>query len=203
MKQRGGPVGQLDVNQKSRAVLWEDKVKKFMLTITALILFLGAIPYEPLMFIVPPVDHGWARMPVLEESLPLRRYSEYTELFELVAGAERVPAAVLESVAFAESRFEPGAKSPMRSDGFQDMGMFQFNAKYLAWYAEQYNGGKPFDPLEHETAAVIAARHLRALREQFGSWPLAVMAYNCGASRVEADEIPESTYRYAGKVWEK
>jgi soluble lytic murein transglycosylase-like protein len=178
-------------------------MKKFILAVTALILFLGAIPYEPLMFIVPPVDHGWARAPVLQESLPPRRYSEYAELFELVADTEGVPTAVLESVAFAESRFEPDAQSPVRNDGFQDLGMFQFNAKYLAWYAEQYNGGKPFDPLGHETAAVIAARHLRALREQFGSWPLAVMAYNCGASRVEADEIPESTYRYAGKVWEK
>ena len=178
-------------------------MKKFMLAMIALILVLGSVPYEPLMFIVPPVDHGWARAPVLEESLPPRRYSAYTDLFELVADVEGVLAAVLESVAFAESRFTPGAKYPARSDGFQDMGMFQFNEKYLAWYAERYNGGNPFDPFEHETAAVIAARHLRALREQFGSWPLAVMAFNCGASRVEADEIPESTYRYVGKVWEK
>ena len=135
------------------------------------------------------------------ENLPPRRESAYAEFFERIAEQEMVPVSILESVALAESRFRPWAMSPIRSDGFRDLGMFQINERYLEWYANKYNMAVMFDPLDYRIATVIAARHLRAMKEMFGSWEYAVISYNCGASRVKTGTIPASTVRYFEKVW--
>jgi soluble lytic murein transglycosylase-like protein len=50
-------------------------------------------------------------------------------------------------------------------------------------------------------SAVIAAQYLRTLKQYFDTWPKAVMAYNCGISRVEEGNIPDSTYEYLINVF--
>ena len=180
---------------------------KILIPVFALVFLLGSTSfYEPLKLPSPPPSDPWLHFQVVEpeqetESLPPRRLSEYSEFFELVAAEENIPVSILESVAFVESGFRPWAVSPERCDGNKDLGMFQFNSKYLEWFGMKYNGGEYFDPFDYEIAAVVAARYLLCLKERLGTWPLAVMAYNCGPSRVEADDIPESTYRHLVKVW--
>lgn len=135
------------------------------------------------------------------EFIPPRRPSAYTAMFSRVARAEEVPAALLESIAFVESKFNPKARSKERENGSRDLGMFQLHEYYLRWFARKYNGGRSFDPFDPEASAAIAARHLKALKGQFGTWRQAVLAFNCGASRLEADNVPYASYRYMAKVW--
>ena len=55
----------------------------------------------------------------------------------------------------------------------------------------------PFDPRENVMAGT---RYLRRLRDRFGSWPLAVVAYHAGPTRVEENRIPGETRRYVRRV---
>ena len=56
----------------------------------------------------------------------------------------------------------------------------------------------PDDRTDPEKSARAAARLLRAHYEKFGSWPLAIAAYNAGAGRVTRLLEKTSTKTYAG-----
>jgi hypothetical protein len=124
---------------------------------------------------------------------------EFRALFAAAAGSAGIPLGLLESIAFAESGFNPAALSPSRADGFRDHGMFQFNGKYLGWYKAAYGD---FDPMNLDEAAHIAAQHLRFLYDYYGHWPTACLAYNAGIGAVDNDKIPDSSYRYLIKIYE-
>ncbi len=120
--------------------------------------------------------------------------------------AEGVPAE-LAWLAEAESTFNPNAKSPAGAKG-----LFQLmpeTAKGL--------GLSTFLPDERthvEKSARAAAKLLRRLHDQFGSWPLALAAYNAGEGRVRrllekmkadsfaeiASALPSETRMYVPKV---
>jgi membrane-bound lytic murein transglycosylase D len=110
-------------------------------------------------------------------------------------------------VAEVESSFNPTARSPAGA-----VGMYQLmpaTAKSLGlstW---------PFDERKNpEKSAAAAARHLRSLYQQFKDWPLALAAYNAGASRVKAkldttkgktfadisQKLPSETQMYVPKL---
>ena len=55
----------------------------------------------------------------------------------------------------------------------------------------------PFDPREN---ILGGARYLREMHLRFGSWPLALAAYNAGPVRVTAGRIPRETRRYVRRV---
>jgi soluble lytic murein transglycosylase-like protein len=127
---------------------------------------------------------------------------EYRALFDFAASAAGIPPEALESIAFVESGFDPAAVSPLRENGQRDLGMFQFNSRYLRWYADAYNSGRPFDPMEPAEAALVAARHLRFMRDYYGgSWPMVFLAYNAGMTAVDNDAIPDCSYRYLFKIY--
>lgn len=110
-------------------------------------------------------------------------------------------------VAEAESSLNPNARSPAGAKG-----LFQLmpdTAKNL--------GLSTFLPDERtnpEKSAHAAARYLHELHDRFGSWPLALAAYNAGAGRVSralmarhandfaaiADTLPAETRMYVPKV---
>lgn len=86
-----------------------------------------------------------------------------------------------------ESGGDPQAVS---SAGAQ--GLFQF----MPGTAKAYGIANPFDPIE---SAFGAALMLRDLHRQFGSWPLALAAYNAGPGAVQAagnriPNIPETQH---------
>ena len=110
-------------------------------------------------------------------------------------------------LAEVESGLNVRARSPVGAAG-----LFQFMPATAERYGLQL---KPQDErLVPEKSARAAARCLRALHFQFGSWPLALAAYNAGAGRVEralkkgaagtfehiADQLPLETQMYVPKV---
>lgn len=111
-------------------------------------------------------------------------------------------------LAEVESSFNPDARSPAGARG-----LFQL----MPATAERYGLSLfPFDQrVNPEKSAHAAARALRALHAQFGSWPLALAAYNAGAGRVSralaarhatmfaaiASALPVETRLYVPRVY--
>ena len=56
----------------------------------------------------------------------------------------------------------------------------------------------PDDRTDPGKSAHAAARQLRALREKFGSWPLALAAYNAGERRVSRTLAARHAHDFAG-----
>ena len=168
-------------------------------------LSLGLKSYEYDFSIVPLADAVIICWPEPERTMiPPRRDvpEEYQASFEKAASVADIPPGVLESIAFAESRFLATAKSPQRDDGYEDLGMFQFNTQYLDWYSEHYNSGYPFDPVNPAEAVIVAAKHIKFLYERYNHWPTVCLAYNAGIGAVDRDEIPDSSYQYLVKVYQ-
>ena len=112
-------------------------------------------------------------------------------------------------VPMVESVFQPEAQ------GRRALGLWQFTAATARAYGLRVDGSldERRDPVKSTAAAV---RYLRDLHERFGSWELALAAYNAGPSRVrramrarpganfwelsEAKLLPPVTRRYVPKV---
>lgn len=110
-------------------------------------------------------------------------------------------------LAEVESSFNPSARSPVGA-----LGLFQF----MPATAERFGLKiKPKDErLVPTQSARAAARYLRFLHGRFGSWPLALAAYNAGEGRVGrllkthhgsrfediVEHLPSETQMYVPKV---
>ncbi len=92
--------------------------------------------------------------------------------FASAASAYGVPEELLKAVASAESSYQPGAVSGAGAEGL--MQLMPSVASSL-----EVN---PFNPSQSISGA---ARLLSSYHEQFGSWPLALAAYNAGPGAVE------------------
>ena len=183
-------------------------MKKYFLIFfcAAAIYFGGAKPYERQITL--PIDPG----PILfnppepfPTPLPPCRDcpAEYLPIIEKEAENAGIPIEILESIIWVESGFRATAQSPPREDGHRDVGICQFNSKYLDWFSDQYNSGILFDPMDPGEAIRIAALHIRYLYERYGSWPEVCIAYNAGMCAVDRDEIPESSLRYLIRIYER
>jgi membrane-bound lytic murein transglycosylase D len=120
--------------------------------------------------------------------------------------AEGVPPE-LAWLAEAESSLNPSARSPVGAKG-----LFQF----MPDTAKAMGLGTflPDDRTDPDKSARAAARYLKALHGKFGSWPLALAAYNAGEGRVRramtargardfagvASALPAETRMYVPKV---
>jgi hypothetical protein len=94
----------------------------------------------------------------------------------IIRAAQRwsVSAHLLAAQLYAESNFNPFARSPAGAEGI---------AQFMPGTADAIGLGDPFDP----DAAIDAQAHLmRDLLGRFGSVPLALAAYNAGPGAVEA-----------------
>jgi soluble lytic murein transglycosylase-like protein len=187
-------------------------VFKFLLILVPAFLMLGSgSPIYDYMLITLPVNtvvnyHWldiWPDYKAAPEPEPPRRNvpEQYQDLFKTTSQSAGIPYGVLESIAFVESRFRASARSPVRDDGHRDLGMFQFNDRYLQWYSDQYNNGLPFDPFVPEEAIRIAVLHILFLFDRYGNWADVFMAYNAGMDRVDRDDIPESAWDYLQKIY--
>lgn len=110
-------------------------------------------------------------------------------VFTAASIAHGLPAGLLSRVAWQESHYDPQAYNA--SSGAA--GMMQFIPRW-------HPGVDPWEPLD---AIPYAAQYLRGLRDRFGSWALALAAYNAGPLRVEEyggiPPFPE-TQRYVAEI---
>jgi len=134
------------------------------------------------------------------------RADEFLPQLKKAFAAEGIPEALV-WLAEVESTFNPRARSPAGARG-----LFQFmpiTAK------DQGLDLIPFDERTNpDKSARAAARLLRQLHEKFGSWPLAIAAYNAGEGRIRrtlkaqsattfaaiSDALPTQTRLYVPKV---
>ncbi len=118
---------------------------------------------------------------VLEEVTPAYRGSykgEYLEVAKAAARKHNVPEDLFLRLVQQESGWNPGAVSHKGATGL---------AQLMPATAEVL-GVDPTDPEENLDGG---ARYLRLMYDKFGSWKLALAAYNAGPGAVEAhDGIP-------------
>lgn len=102
----------------------------------------------------------------------------YRELFETSGRKHGVPALLLARQAYQESRFRPEIIDGRVRGGVGEVGIMQITPR---WHPEIGEEGAK-DPAR---AIDYAAKFMRQLFERFGSWSLALAAYNAGPAAVE------------------
>jgi soluble lytic murein transglycosylase-like protein len=106
---------------------------------------------------------------------------------------EKIPRGLLYGVAMTESGLDPTARSPKGA-----LGLLQFISSTAAELE--------IDPLDPAQAIDGGGRYLNRLRRTFGSWPLALAAYNWGPHHLTlalaAREVwPQETEDYVARVY--
>jgi hypothetical protein len=123
-------------------------------------------------------------------SVPSFVPQRYAPMIARAAQRWNVSGSLLAAQIYAESNFNPFAKSGMGAVGI---------AQFLPSTAKAYG----FDPRDPEASIDGQARFMRDLLRQFASVPLALAAYNAGPGRVQAcgciPPIPE-TQAYVAKI---
>lgn len=105
-------------------------------------------------------------------------------LIERNAAERRLDPNFLARLLWKESRFEPGAISPVGAQGI---------AQFMPGTAELYGLKDPFNPAE---AIHKAAWYLRHLTDRFGSIGMAAIAYNGGENRAARFVARQTTLPY-------
>jgi murein DD-endopeptidase MepM/ murein hydrolase activator NlpD len=98
--------------------------------------------------------------------------AEYQPLVQEAAAAEGVPPEILSALLQQESQYDPSAVSPAGAQG-------------IAQFMPATAAGMGIDPLDPNQAIPAAAEYLRQQYDTFGSWELALAAYNAGAGNVQ------------------
>lgn len=112
---------------------------------------------------------------------------------EAAAAKTGVPAEMLAAQIWAESRGKVDATSTNGGNGMTDTGLMQVNPNTYRGLQEQHpelQGQNLSDPA---TNILAGAFYMKDMKEQFGSWDLALRAYNSGPNGVDKsnpDAIP-------------
>lgn len=119
-------------------------------------------------------------------------------VFASAAARHGLPAGLLEAVAYRESRFRPDIINGDVRSSAGAVGIMQILPR---WHPEVGEAGA----LDPATAIPYAAKYLRQLFEQFGSWRLALAAYNWGPGNLRTWQAkggnwPAETRTYVDEI---
>jgi soluble lytic murein transglycosylase-like protein len=120
-------------------------------------------------------------------------------LFQAATEANGLPPLLLPAVAYRESRFLPNIINGTTRSSKGAVGVMQI----LPSAHPQLGEAGALDPTR---AIPYAAQYLAQLYKQFGTWPLAIAAYNWGPGNLKRDtadgvlELPSETRDYVAEV---
>lgn len=119
---------------------------------------------------------------------------EYRETLRIAAERYRINFQVFARLGYSESWLDPKAIRYHKGSKYRDLGMWQFNEKWLhAHFAEL---GR-FDPMDVEQSTEKAAKKLKRLYLYHGSWYHASMSYKCGIEgSYEASDYIQAVCRW-------
>jgi soluble lytic murein transglycosylase-like protein len=121
-----------------------------------------------------------------------------TPYLDTIAQAERanaIPDTLLARVLYQESRFRPDIVSGLTQSKTGAQGIAQFEPATAAQMG--------VDPLDPKSAINGAAEMLKRLYDKFGSWALALAAYNWGEGHVQRlgmAKAPPETVAYVSQI---
>lgn len=121
---------------------------------------------------------------------------QYRPLFNAAEAKYGIPHGLLFRQAYQESRFRADIISGKVRSAAGAVGIMQVIPR---WHPELGEAGA-LDPVR---AIPYAAKFLSQLRKQFGSWPLALAAYNWGPGNVSKnppDKWPKETRNYVADI---
>jgi len=118
--------------------------------------------------------------------------------FAAAAEKYNLPAGLLEAVAYRESRFRPEIIDGRVRSSVGAVGIMQIMPR---WHPELGEAGA----LDPKRAIPYAANYLNTLRKQFGTWPLALAAYNWGPGNLskwqrDGGTWPAETRTYVDEI---
>ena len=119
-----------------------------------------------------------------------RRAGIYWPMFVAASQVSGVPSALLAAQAAQESGFDPTARSGAGAEGIMQL------------MPQYYSGVDPFDPAQSIPAAAVS---MAEYHRRFGSWRLALAAYNWGPTALaksikDGTEWPSETRQYVRVV---
>lgn len=122
-------------------------------------------------------------------------------VFHIASATQRLPANLLEAVAYRESRFRADIISGATRSGAGAVGIMQIIPRY---HPELGEAGA----LDPARAIPYAAKYLRQLYNEFGDWKIALAAYNWGPGNerqdlkdnIVGDDWPTETRNYVAEI---
>ncbi|MEL6169492.1 MAG: lytic transglycosylase domain-containing protein [Pseudomonadota bacterium] len=153
---------ELSVSTKSRAQLFDHQTD--VLDTRAAQQYARSVRLQPQSFAVPGLADGFGRAPAYS--------GPYLEVARAAARRHGIPEALFLRLVQQESAWDPKAKSHKGALGLAQL--MPATARSL--------GVDPLNPAQNLDGG---ARYLRAQYEAFGSWRLALAAYNAGPAAVE------------------
>ncbi|MET4701990.1 hypothetical protein ABIE65_005039 [Constrictibacter sp. MBR-5] len=165
---------------------------------------LGADFWEPRgdVIIGEPILHGMDGETVLEGSNggdnlsgwnPPVAAAPYMAAITLAERVHGIPHMLLARLLYQESKFRPEVISGAKSSAA--------GAKGIAQIVPRWHPG--VDPLDPAAAIDYAAQYLRALYDRFGTWSLALAAYNWGPTALASNGFaaaPKETRNYVAQI---
>ncbi|WP_225413662.1 lytic transglycosylase domain-containing protein [Stigmatella hybrida] len=122
--------------------------------------------------------------------------NKYKGAIESAAAKAGVPASMLAAQIWQESRGDLGAATTNGGNGLTDTGLMQVNPNTFQELQSKHPELQGKNLADPETNILAGAFYMKDMKEQFGSWDLALRAYNSGPNGVDRSNpnaIPAGT----------